>query len=126
MRRLAWTMLGGLLAAAPLAAQQPVAVDSIYDESMVSVRPERISSPPAAYPDSLRQAGISGRVVVRVIIDTLGRAERDSTTIVSSTNHGFDQAALAVVLGSRYSPGRIANRPVRTRVSIPINFSVAR
>jgi TonB family protein len=126
MRRLACTILGGLLAAAPLVAQQPVRVDSIYDESMVSVRPERISSPAVIYPDSLRQANIAGRVVVRVIIDTLGRAERDSTTVVSSTNHGFDQAALAVVLGSRFSPGRIHGRPVRTRVTVPINFSIAR
>ena len=89
MHRLAWTILGGLLAAAPLAAQQPAPVDSTYDESMVSVRPERISSPPAVYPDSLRQAGISGRVVVRVIIDTLGRAERESTRVVSSTTTGL-------------------------------------
>jgi protein TonB len=101
-------------------------VDSIYEESMVSVRPERRSSPPAAYPDSLRQAGISGRVVVKIVIDTLGRAEPGSATIVSSSHHGFDAAALATVLGSQFTPGRVTGRPVRTRVNIPINFSVAR
>ncbi len=125
MFRLASTVLGGLLAAAPLLAQQPVRADSTYNESVVAVRPERLSSPPVVYPDSLRQAHVSGRVVVRVIIDTLGRAERASATVVSSTNHGFDAAALAVVLGSHFSAGRIADRPVRTRVMVPINFSLA-
>ena len=63
---------------------------------------------------------------MKVIIDTLGRAEQGSATVVSSSNHGFDEAALATVLGSRFSPGRIDGRPVRIRVNVPINFSVAR
>lgn len=100
--------------------------DQPYLEAVVEERPERISSPPARYPDILRQAGIEGRVLVEVVIDTSGHAERGSLRILSSTHQLFEGPAREVVQNSLYSPGRIQGRPVRVRVQVPINFSIAR
>ena len=52
--------------------------------------------PPPAYPELLRAAGIEGRVVLQVVIDTLGRAE-PAARVFESSNPGFDGAALAYV-----------------------------
>lgn len=103
-----------------------VRTDQPYLESVVEERPEIISHPPLRYPDILRQAGIDGHVVVEAIIDTLGRAERGSIKVLSSTNQLFEQPAKEVVAGSVYKPGRIAGRAVRVRVQIPFNFQVSK
>jgi protein TonB len=100
--------------------------DQPYLEAVVEERPERVSSPPARYPDILRQAGIEGRVLVEVVIDTTGHAERGSIRILSSTHQLFEGPAREVVQSSLYSPGKIQGRAVRVRVQVPINFNIAR
>ena len=100
--------------------------DQPYLEAVVEERPERISSPPARYPDILRQAGIEGRVLIEVVIDTTGHAERGTIRVLSSTHQLFEGPAREVVQGSLFSPGRIQGRAVRVRVQVPINFTIAR
>ncbi|MDO8666380.1 MAG: TonB family protein, partial [Gemmatimonadales bacterium] len=93
----------------------PVISDQPYLEAVVEERPDRISSPPSRYPEILRQAGIEGRVLVEVVIDTMGRAERGSIRILSSTHQLFEAPARETVANSVYRPGRIAGRAVRVR-----------
>lgn len=102
----------------------PVISDQPYLEAVVEERPDLISHPPSRYPEILRQAGIEGRVLVEVVIDTLGRAERGSIRILSSTHQLFDAPARETVANSVYRPGRIAGRAVRVRVQVPLNFSI--
>ncbi len=102
----------------------PVISDQPYLEAVVEERPDRVSSPPVVYPEILRQAGIEGRVLVEVVIDTLGRAERGSIRILSSTHQLFDAPARQAVANSVYRPGRISGRAVRVRVQVPLNFSI--
>jgi protein TonB len=106
--------------------RQVIRQDQPYLEAVVEERPERVSSPPARYPDILRQAGIEGRVLVEVVIDTTGHAERGSMRILTSTHQLFETPAREVVQGSTYSPGKIQGRAVRVRVQVPINFTIAR
>ena len=106
--------------------RQVIRQDQPYLEAVVEERPERVSSPPARYPDILRQAGIEGRVLVEVVIDTTGHAERGSMRILTSTHQLFEGPAREVVQGSTYSPGKIQGRAVRVRVQVPINFTIAR
>ena len=102
----------------------PVISDQPYLEAVVEERPDRVSSPPVRYPEILRQAGIEGRVLVEVVIDTLGRAERGSIRILSSTHQLFEAPAREAVANSVYRPGRISGRAVRVRVQVPLNFSI--
>jgi len=89
-------------------------------------RPVLLSGPPLQYPNLLRQAGIQGRVLVRAIIDTTGRAEPASVRVIESPHPGFDQAARDFVLHARFSHGLLRGRAVRTLITFPVNFRTAR
>ncbi len=118
---------------AAAAVQQPrptraarEAPDSIYREQDVAQRPERIGGPAPRYPDSLRTAGVSGRVLVSFIVDTAGHVEPGSVVIDSSTNPAFDAPTREAVLASTFRPGQVRGRAVRVQVTMPVNFQVAR
>jgi TonB family protein len=96
-----------------------------YSEDEVEERPERLSGPLPQYPDSLRAAGVSGRVVLEVVVDSSGHVEPGSVQVVSSTNTEFAASASHCVLATTFRPGRINGRPVRTVTTIPFDFSVA-
>jgi len=95
-------------------------------QSTEEERPVFLSGPPLQYPNLLRQAGIQGRVLVRAIIDTTGRAEPASVRVVESPHPGFDQAARDFVLHARFSHGRLHGRAVRTLIEFPVTFQTTR
>ncbi len=85
-----------------------------------------LTGPPLAYPEPLRQAGIAGRVLVRAVIDTLGRAEPASVVVLQSPNRGFDRPAIDYVRRALFRPARVLGRPVRVLVDVPIEFQITR
>lgn len=95
-----------------------------YDERVVDEAPRLLTHPPLRYPELLRQAGIEGRVLVEVVLDTLGRAERGSLRMVQSAHELFAREAGAVVLASRYRPARVGSRAVRVRIQVPVVFAL--
>ena len=117
---------GGIAAGREQDRQTVIRQDQPYLEAVVEERPERVSSPPVRYPDILRQAGIEGRVLLELVIDTTGHAERGSIRVLSSTHQLFEGPAREMTQASLFSPGRIQGRPVRVRVQLPINFTIAR
>jgi protein TonB len=117
---------GGIARGQTEERQTVIRQDQPYLEAVVEERPERISSPPVRYPDILRQAGIEGRVLLELVIDTSGHAERGSIRVLSSTHQLFEGPAREVAQASLFSPGRIQGRAVRVRVQLPINFSISR
>ena len=84
--------------------------------------PVLLAAPPPLYPELLRHAGIEGRVVVAAVIDTLGRPEPRSVTVVASPNPGFDSAARDYVVRALFRPARVRGRAVRVLVRVPIDF----
>jgi protein TonB len=102
--------------------------DQPYLEAVVEERPEveAGSCIQPRYPEILRQAGIEGRVLIEFVIDTLGRAERNSLRIINSQHQLFEAPAREAVLSCRFHPGKIQGRSVRVRVQQPINFQIAR
>lgn len=96
----------------------------VFDVTTLDERPELRSGPPLRYPDSLRKNGITGRVMAQVVIDTRGRVEWNSVTILSTPDPGFDDPVREYLRGARFRPGRIRGKPVRTRVTIPIDYSL--
>jgi TonB family protein len=96
-------------------------------ESRVADEPPRLLSHPAPrYPEVLRQAGIEGRVLVEVVLDTLGHAEPASVRVVGGAHELFEREAVSVVLASRYVPGRVQQQAVRVRIQVPVSFSLRR
>lgn len=98
------------------ALQQPVPTEPIADEP-----PVFLSAPPERYPSLLRQAGIQGRVIVRAIVDSTGRAEPRSVRVLETPHPGFEQAARNVVLQTRFDHGPVGGRAVRVVVEFRLD-----
>jgi protein TonB len=103
-----------------------VGTRGVYRELVVDEAPRRISSPPVRYPRLLEQGGINGLVLVEVVIDTTGHPEPSSFRVLDTSHPAFVGAARELVQGSLYRPGRVAGRPVRVLVQLPIAFQVRR
>ncbi|MEM1216719.1 MAG: energy transducer TonB [Bacteroidota bacterium] len=79
------------------------------------------------YPDSAKQAGIEGVVVVQYIVEKNGSVS--SERIVKSLGYGCDEAALNVIRsmrakGIKYYPGPSRGRPVRVTFNLPVRFEL--
>lgn len=97
-----------------------------YLPALVDEAPEVLSGPPLDYPELLRQAGIAGRVVVEVVVDTTGRAELGSIRVVTSAHPAFARPAREFVAQALFRPARVGGRAVRVLVRLPIDFTLRR
>jgi protein TonB len=77
-----------------------------------------------AYPETLRNAGLGGTVDVQFVIDTTGRADMRSLTILHSTHPRFTEAVNRAIAKARFSPAEVAGRKVRQVVRMPFVFSI--
>ena len=85
---------------------------------------EVLTGPLPVYPDLLRQAGVPGKVVLEVTVDTTGRVLAPSILVVSATNPGFVAPARAALLATLFRPAMVAGKAVRMRVRIPYEFAI--
>jgi protein TonB len=99
---------------------------AVYAETVVDERPALLSAPPPPYPEILKQAGITGRVLLGAIVDTTGRVEPNSIKIIKSPNPGFDVPARSWVLQALFRPARVHGQAVRVHVTLPIDYSFKR
>jgi TonB family protein len=74
------------------------------------------------YPDSLYRAGVSGRVVARFVVDTVGSVELRTIHIVSATEPPFGAAVAQALRSAAFSPARLNGRRVRQIVEMPFDF----
>ncbi|MFD2378253.1 energy transducer TonB [Ottowia pentelensis] len=102
--------------AAPVAAPAPPVV------VQPSSRAAYLNNPAPAYPAMSRRLGESGRVVVRVLIGTNGRAQ-EARIQQSSGYDRLDQVALETARDRwRYVPGTRGGVPEAMWFNVPINF----
>jgi TonB family protein len=87
------------------------------DEPVAIVR-----QPVPRYPAALAQAGITGRVVLQYVVDTVGRAVPGSLCTLTSTHAAFQAAAHASVLAGRYRPARLRGKVVPQLVRQTLSF----
>ena len=74
------------------------------------------------YPDSAKKLDISGKVYVLAYINELGVV--DKTEIIKGLGHGLDEAATNAVLHTKFTPAKQFGKPVKIKVSIPIEFKL--
>lgn len=119
-RLLCYAAFACLALALPAAAQS---VDSITDVvAKFDVPPRPLKTKPPAYPAKLREAGVTGAVVVLIVIDEAGRV---IAAEVSKASHDeFREPAIKAVRAWTFEPGKVGGKPVRVRVSVPLNFSM--
>jgi protein TonB len=78
-------------------------------------------NPMPVYPPSARRRGIEGRLVLRVRVDTRGRAA--TIDIVAGSGHGLlDAAAERAVRKWNFTPARRAGIPVSATLDVPVVF----
>ena len=79
-----------------------------------------IERPKPAYRDSLRRAGIRGRVRMQYVVDSLGVVDpasvRSTTTDPKPADVALAAAAREVILASRYRPALFDGRTVAQKV----------
>ena len=75
------------------------------------------------YPRIAKKSGWEGTVLVRVTVETNGRASKVVVTR-SSGRKVLDNAAVKAVKRWSFRPARDGNIPIRTQVVIPIKFSL--
>lgn len=112
-------VLSTLSFAASASAQS---VTSVTDAvSKFDTPPRPLKTKPPQYPSKLRSEGVSGAVVVMLVIDETGRVI--ACEVAKSSNEEFKEPALAAVRNWVFSPAQVAGKPVRALVSIPLQFS---
>ena len=73
------------------------------------------------YPESAQQNGISGRVVVKFVVEKDGSI--GSPSIVKGVDRDLDQEALRVVKRMpKWQPGKNNGQPVRSYFNLPVTF----
>ena len=94
----------------------------VYDISKLDQPPRPKFQARPQYPRELRQAGISGQVVVDFIVGKDGNVQ--NAYAVKSTQKEFEAAAVDAVSQWKFSPGRKDGRDVNTHMQVPIVFSL--
>ncbi len=92
-------------------------------EKQVSLAP---GSKPPRYPETLRAAGIEGRVVAAFVVSDLGLVEEGSIKILSSDNPLFNDAVKSALGRMRFVPAEIGGKKVRQMVQMPFLFTLSR
>lgn len=76
------------------------------------------------YPAVLRDARVSGRVVIELVVDEEGVPVEGSARVIEASHPAFGEAALRAVDRFRFSPARIGRTPIPVVVTIPIQWTV--
>jgi TonB family protein len=74
----------------------------------------------ALYPETAKRANIEGVVILQVDIDAAGEVKK--VVVVQSLGYGCDEAAVAAVQQSSFSPAVTNGQPVPVRLEIPYRF----
>jgi protein TonB len=85
-----------------------------------------LGAAPPRYPETLRRAGIGGRVLARFVVDTLGRAEMGTLRLIDSDHPLFDAAVRTALPAYRFLPAETGGRKVRMWVEMPFVFEMER
>jgi TonB family protein len=78
-----------------------------------------------AYPDLLRTDGPDGLVVVRFVVDTLGKVERPSLDVLAATHPLFLASVRTALERLRFLPASFSGRRVRVRMEQRFEFHLA-
>ncbi len=86
----------------------------------------RAGGPTPRYPEPRRAAGLAGRVDLRFVVDTLGRVEPGTSTVLASSDPRFTAAVRDVLPRLRFAPATAGGRRVRMMVEMPFVFRIER
>jgi TonB family protein len=112
----------------PVAApQRPslISIDSVYTELQVDTAAARYdgsAAPP--YPPSMLEQKKEGQVVIQYVIDSTGKADLSSITIMQSTHEEFSNSVKSTLPFMRFRPAKMGPRKVRQLVQQLFSFKI--
>ena len=99
--------------------------DVVHTGDTVDTAPQPVEQPPPTYPSRLRDRGITGYVVLSLLLDESGRIVQKKV-IESKPPGEFDQAALDGVSNWRFQPAIYKGESVSVWTRQKIKFELAR
>lgn len=119
-------LLACLAALALAAGAVPAFAQSVADVPDVVTKfdtpPRPVKTKPPQYPQRMRAEGVSGVVVVTMVIDDGGKVI--ACQVAKTSNDAFNDPALEAVRTWVFEPAKVAGKAVRAKVSIPLKFEV--
>jgi TonB family protein len=88
----------------------------LYDEA-----PKMLSAIKINYPVGAKNAGTSGKVIVKALISKTGSVIE---TEIAESIPGLDDAAKDAVKKVKFKPGKFDGKPVEVWIRIPVNFEI--
>lgn len=95
-----------------------------YQLAQVDKAPELVKRVEPDYPTMARRRRLSGRVVVKFVVDSHGEV-RKASVLEAAPPGVFDNCVLEAVARWRFKPGTFKGKPVSTWVVFPIQFRVS-
>lgn len=77
-----------------------------------------------AYPRTAKLVGLSGKAVVQFVVDTTGKAKRETIRTVEATYKDFGDAAASYVVDMTFIPASVDGHPVERLVQYPFDFKL--
>jgi len=110
---------------APVVAPQPTPQPILTTPLRVGgdiKQPKQIKRVEPLYPDDAKAAGITGMVILEVLLDTEGRVKQ--AAVLRHATPSLDQAALSAVQQWVYQPTLLNGAPVEVVFTVTVNFSM--
>lgn len=104
------------------AADTPTAARGYLPFYRVDRRPAFLHRAELAYPVQAKRMNVEGTVIVEADIDETGAIV--DVRLVKGAGFGFDDAALAYIRESSYSPATAGGRPVPVRMRFTVRFTL--
>ena len=103
-------------------------LNTFAQEEKPDIMPEPIGGIEAimknvVYPESAREEGIQGKVIVKLIVDEKGNVS--STEVVQSVNKELDKAAITAIKKTKFTPSMTDNKPLKCEIAIPVKFKLS-
>ena len=109
-------------------APRHAAAQDIFGPSELSSMPKLVSAAATArliarsYPEELRKTNTGGSVQLEFVIGKDGKVEPGSITVSDASVPSLGTAAKTVVEKMEFVPGKKDGQPVRSRVTLPIQY----
>lgn len=113
-------LLACLALTLPAQAQSVDEIPGIAAKIDVTPKPLKTKAP--RYPEKLRAQGITGAVVVLLVVDEQGKVL--AAEAAKATREEFREPAVSAVREWTFVPAKADGKAVRARVSIPVTFSL--
>ena len=96
--------------------------DMVFEIADLDEKPEPLYRIAPKYPFNLKRSGIQGRVFILFVANESGIVE--NARITESPHPEFSKAALDAIKVWKFQPGKKGGKPVKTRIRIPMAFSL--